>query len=80
MSDGYAAMEQELSPTPISRLNILEAYLSSIVPHLEDAQDALNNIQIDSVPEQYRQTLQTVQSSLPLSSPPSTNLNIFTDS
>ena len=34
MSDGYAAMEQELSPTPISRLNILEAYLSSIVPHL----------------------------------------------
>lgn len=65
MSDGYTAMEQELSPTPISRLNILEAYLSSIVPHLEDAQEALNKIEIETVPEQHRQTLQTVQSNLP---------------
>ncbi|MCR4314317.1 MAG: DUF4012 domain-containing protein [Candidatus Uhrbacteria bacterium] len=65
MSDGYAAMEQELSPTPISRLNILEAYLSSIVPHLEDAQKSLNEIDLDAVPEEHRATLQTVQSSLP---------------
>lgn len=65
MSDGYSAMEQELSPTPISRLNILEAYLSSTTPHLQAAQTALEQIDLQAVPEEHRATLGTVSSAIP---------------
>lgn len=65
MSDGYVAMEQELSATPISRLNILEAYLSSTTPHLEAAQNALKQIDVQTIPEEHRATLTQVQSAIP---------------
>ncbi|MBI4435058.1 DUF4012 domain-containing protein, partial [Candidatus Uhrbacteria bacterium] len=65
LSDGYAAMEAELSPTPVSRLNILEAYLSSATPHLEAASEALARVDLEAVPPEHRQTFTTVQSSLP---------------
>lgn len=66
MSDGYAAMEQELSPTPISRLNILEAYLSSTVPHLEAAQSALEQVDLHAVPQEHQETLASAQAALPI--------------
>lgn len=65
ISDGYAAMEQKLSPTPISRLNILEAYLSSTIPHLEAAQSALEQVDLDAVPQTHQETLASVQAALP---------------
>ncbi len=65
LSDGYAAMEAELSPTPVSHLNILEAYLSSALPHLEAAHEAIARVDVEAIPEQHRQTLAAVQSSLP---------------
>ncbi|NQV90396.1 DUF4012 domain-containing protein [Candidatus Uhrbacteria bacterium] len=65
LSAGYTAIESELSPTPISRLNILEVYLTSTVPHLEAAASALSDVDMETVPEEYRDTLLTVQTSLP---------------
>ncbi|KKW33412.1 MAG: hypothetical protein UY76_C0003G0017 [Candidatus Uhrbacteria bacterium GW2011_GWA2_52_8d] len=65
ISEGYAAMETEFSPTPVSRLNILEAYLLSTVPHLVAAQEALSEVNLEAVPEQHRETLARVQSNLP---------------
>lgn len=65
ISEGYIALETELSPTPVSRLNILEAYLLSTIPHLESAKKALEEVNLDAVPEQHRETLVRVQSSLP---------------
>lgn len=65
ISEGYLAMETEISPTPVSRLNILEAYLVSTVPHLEAAKEALSKVNLDAVPEQHRETLAQVESNLP---------------
>lgn len=65
LSAGYTAIESELSPTPISRLNILEAYLTSAVPHLQTASEALSKVHMESVPEDYRGTLLATQTSLP---------------
>ena len=65
ISEGYVAMENEISPTPVSRLNLLEVYLLSTVPHLESALVALKKVNLDAVPEQHRETLTRVQSSLP---------------
>lgn len=63
---GYVAMEQELQPTPISRLNLLEAHLQSALPHLEDAEEALNDVDPNDVPEAHRATLIAAQSQLPI--------------
>jgi hypothetical protein len=65
LSDGYAAMEREHTPTPISRLNILEAYLTSTIPHLEAAQQALKHVDIQTVPQAYQETLASLQITLP---------------
>lgn len=65
VSAGYAAMEAEINPTPISRLNILETYLTSTVVHLEEAQTALARIEPSLVPPAQRDTLELVQSTLP---------------
>lgn len=65
LSDGYAAMERELSPTPVSRLNLLRAYLTSTIPHLQNAQAALARASLDAVPDAHRQTLAAVQAGLP---------------
>ncbi|MDG1950210.1 MAG: DUF4012 domain-containing protein, partial [bacterium] len=65
IADGYAAMEQELQPTPISRLNLLEAYLVSALPHLEDANKALADVNLNDIPDAHQATLAAAQSSLP---------------
>jgi hypothetical protein len=65
LSDGYAAMEAELAPTPISRLNILEAYLTSTVPHLVAAKTALARVKLETVPQEHRDVLTSVVSALP---------------
>jgi hypothetical protein len=65
IADGYAAMEQELQPTPISRLNLLETYLMSALPHLEDANEALADVNLNDIPEAHQATLAAAQSSLP---------------
>ncbi|MBI4256531.1 DUF4012 domain-containing protein [Candidatus Uhrbacteria bacterium] len=65
LSDGYATMEQELFPTPLSRLTILETYLSSAVVHLKTAQSALDHVDLDAVPKQHQETLVRAQTSLP---------------
>ena len=65
LSEGYAAIEQELNPTPISRLNLLEAYLTSAVPHLETAQHALEKIDLDAIPSAYQSDVAELSTRLP---------------
>lgn len=65
LSEGYAAIESELNPTPISRLNLLEAYLSSAVPHLENAQEALQKIDPEAIPAPFQSDVSLLTSSLP---------------
>lgn len=65
LSEGYTAIEQELNPTPISRLNLLEAYLTSAVPHLERAQQAIEKIDLDAIPSTYQSDVAQLSERLP---------------
>jgi len=66
LSTGYETMEKELQPTPVSRLNILEAYLSSAIPHLQNAQKALEKIDLEVIPKTHRSILSSAQKNLPM--------------
>lgn len=65
LSEGYAAIEQELNPTPISRLNLLEVYLTSAVPHLEIAQHAIKKIDLATIPSEYKSDIVKLSTRLP---------------
>ncbi len=65
LSEGYTAIEQELNPTPVSRLNLLEAYVSSAAPHLVNAQQALQNIDLSAIPEEHQSDVSRLTTSLP---------------
>ncbi|MFA4845034.1 MAG: DUF4012 domain-containing protein [Patescibacteria group bacterium] len=65
LSEGYAAMEQELNPTPISRLNLIEAYVTSAIPHLEKAQQSLSGIDLDVIAQEHQSDVELLTTSLP---------------
>ncbi len=66
MAQGYTAIEKELSPTPISRLNILEVYLSSALPHLIQAQSALAKISPENLSADQADKVAQLASGLPV--------------
>ena len=65
IADGYRAIELELSPTPISRLNLLQTYLSSALPHLHKASVALASVSLDSLSGDQASQLGTLYTALP---------------
>ncbi|MBI5793866.1 DUF4012 domain-containing protein [Candidatus Uhrbacteria bacterium] len=65
LSEGYSAIEQEVNPTPISRLNLLEAYVSSATPHLVSAQKALEQIDLSAIPTPYQSDVTLLTTTLP---------------
>jgi hypothetical protein len=65
IADGYRAIEMELSPTPISRLDLLNAYLTSALPHLHKASVALTNVTPEVLSDKQAQQLDTLSSALP---------------
>jgi hypothetical protein len=65
LSLGYEAMDTELNPTPISRLDILRAHIAYAKPHLQKANSALDRVDASTVPEQFRDELAAVTSMLP---------------
>jgi len=65
IADGYHAIEKELSPTPISRLNLLQAYLSSALPHLHKARAALTNVTPEVLSDNQADQLRMLASALP---------------
>lgn len=66
ITEGYHAMESEFSSTPISRLNILETYLVSTIPHLESANEALAQVDTSVIPTEYKETLTLAKQTLPV--------------
>lgn len=64
-AEALDAIAREVSPTPVSRLHILQSYLRSIVPHLSSASDLLSDIKPTLLPEAERDTFLLVQQRLP---------------
>jgi hypothetical protein len=64
-AEAMDALDREISPTPISRLRILQSYLRSIIPHLSYANNLLTDIKPQRLPEAERNTFLSVQNRLP---------------
>ena len=65
MTSGMSAMQQELHPTPSSRLQILQMYLQSALPHLTAAEDAMNAVDVNVIDSANRDTFTKLSSTLP---------------
>jgi hypothetical protein len=65
IAEGMNAAENELDPTPTSRLAILNIYLESALPHLHAAEQAIEDIDGAILPTNYQTTFDTLQSQLP---------------
>lgn len=65
MAQGFKTMNDEIQPTPISRLNIISTHLSFALPHLEDALRSLKKVNIQTLPEQYADKIALLINGLP---------------
>ncbi len=65
IAEGMQAAENELDPTPTSRLAILNIYLESALPHLMTAKEAVEKIDGAILPTAYQETFDTLQTQLP---------------
>ena len=65
VSDGLAAMQQDLNPTPSSRVQVLTIYLQSALPHLIAAEKAMSDVNIDTIDSANKETFAQLKSSLP---------------
>lgn len=65
IANGFRAMEQEVNPTPSSRLEILHLYLASALPHLVAAQDAMRDVDVSAIDDAHRETYSQLASTLP---------------
>lgn len=65
IADGFSAMQNELHPTPSSRLEILQLYLNSALPHLLAAEDAMRDVDIEVIDGTHRETYAQLASTLP---------------
>ncbi|MBU0646266.1 DUF4012 domain-containing protein [Patescibacteria group bacterium] len=66
IAEGFIAISNNLDPAPTARLALLSTYLNSARPHLEAAETLLDQVDPESLPEEYRPTLTELQANLPL--------------
>ena len=66
LTQGFAEMERDVNPTPVSRSQLLRTYIVAALPHIQDAERALKQVEIEAVPVTYRDQLTKLQSSVPL--------------
>ncbi len=65
LSEGFVSIEATTNPSPLSRLEQLEIYLTSALPHIKEAEQSIKKVSIDSVPEEHQKELQTLIEQLP---------------
>ncbi len=66
LAQGFAEMEQDVNPTPVSRSQLLRTYIKAALPHVQDAQVDLARVDVETVPVSYRDQLTKLQTSVPL--------------
>lgn len=65
ITEGIIAMDTPIDTPPTTKIKILIEHLQAALPHLLEAQEHLQNINVDDIPVEYRSTLLTTQNSLP---------------
>lgn len=64
-TQALTSIEEETDPTPVSRIRILQSYLRSALPHLNQANDLIAKIDPDDLPKEHQDTFSFVQTKLP---------------
>ncbi len=65
ISEALDSLSQEVDPTPVSRIRILQSYLRSALPHLTKANQELKKIKSDVIPENEREVFVETKNRLP---------------
>jgi len=65
INEALDSLSQEVDPTPVSRIRILQSYLRSALPHLIKANQELSGIRSTVIPENERELFVQTQSRLP---------------
>ncbi|OGL95405.1 hypothetical protein A2348_02035 [Candidatus Uhrbacteria bacterium RIFOXYB12_FULL_58_10] len=65
IAQGVLAARDELNPTPVSRLRLLTAYVSSALPELRRASELIADVNANDVPEAQRATFAELADRLP---------------
>ena len=65
ITEGFAAMNQEVNPTVTSRLAILRTYIKPALKHMKTAEANLAHIDASILPEQQHQKLNQMRTKLP---------------
>jgi hypothetical protein len=65
ITEGFAAMNEEVNPTVTSRLAILRTYMNPALKHMKAAEANLERIDSSILPEQQRQKLDQMKTRLP---------------
>ncbi|MFC1788068.1 DUF4012 domain-containing protein [Patescibacteria group bacterium] len=66
ISEGFLALEKEITPTPTSRLKLLSTYLFAAIPYLTEAQNALNKVDPTVIPIDNQETFTNLTAQLPI--------------
>jgi len=66
IADGVLAAQNEPSPTPVSRLRLLEAYVSSALPDLKASAELVADVDASDVPEAQRAAFAELAARLPV--------------
>lgn len=65
IAQGFLAAQDELNPTPTSRLTLLTTYVSAALPDLVRAEELVAGVDANDVPEEQRETFVTLAAQLP---------------
>ncbi|KKW33280.1 MAG: hypothetical protein UY77_C0002G0028 [Candidatus Uhrbacteria bacterium GW2011_GWA2_53_10] len=65
LSEGFTALERQPSSTITTRLALLSTYARAALPALVEAENALENFDPATIPEEYRAKLEELRSTLP---------------
>jgi len=65
IAQALQAIETEINPTPVSHIQLLQTYLQSILPYLEDAQTQLNSVEADTIPNAQQETFSQLKQQFP---------------
>ena len=65
IAQGVLAAQNEMNPTPVSRLRLLTAYVSAALPDLQNAEDLIADVDANDVPEAQRATFAQLADRLP---------------
>ncbi len=79
MTNALDAIARETDPTPVSRIRLLQSYLQTTLPHMTQANQLMQEVDVKLIPEDQQTTFATIQTQLPIIVQTLTDFNELSD-